>query len=69
MTARVRLRLSRLLTLFPRPPCEACRRRPALLCVETEGDPVPDLPAGRCPVCGRQRWSVPVAVGVDCELL
>ena len=52
MTARVRLRLSRLLTLFPRPPCPACRDRPVIIGLEPD-QPEPEFPAV-CPECRRR---------------
>jgi hypothetical protein len=52
-------RLARLQKIWPRRPCAECRARPALLCVDGDGDePVPVYPEGICDRCGRFRPSI-----------
>jgi hypothetical protein len=38
--------------------------RPGIVCIAEPDDPVPDLPEGRCPVCGRLLTTVPVLIGI-----
>jgi hypothetical protein len=62
-------RLQNLTRIWPPAPCPDCQRRPALVCIPHEDDPVPDYPEGRCDTCGRLLYTVSILVGVDCEAL
>ena len=57
-------RLGKLEILWPRQPCDACRERPAVVCIPDEDTPLPSYPEGRCPRCGMMRTSVVVIIGV-----
>jgi hypothetical protein len=63
------VRLDRLAKLWPRPPCPDCEARPAVVCVADRETPAPRYPEGVCPRCGRQLFTIPVFVGVECDRL
>jgi hypothetical protein len=65
----LRARLAKLQTIWPREPCAACRARPAIRCVPDAETPAPRYPEGVCRRCGRQRFTVPILVGVDCHAM
>jgi hypothetical protein len=65
----VEKRLQNLARVWPPEPCPDCVSRLAIVCLPHEDDPVPDYPEGRCAVCGRIRFTVPVLIGVDCDAL
>jgi hypothetical protein len=60
-------RLAKLQTIWPPEACRACEKRPAIVCIAREDDPVPDYPEGRCAMCGRLLTTVPILVGIRCE--
>jgi hypothetical protein len=62
-------RLRDLARIWPPAPCPACQARPAIVCVPDEDAPVPPFPEGRCPVCGRVRYTVALVIGVDCDAI
>jgi hypothetical protein len=55
--------------IWPREPCAACRERPAIQCVPNDETPAPRYPEGVCRRCGRQLYTAPVLVGVDCDAI
>jgi len=57
-----------LATLWP-VPCQACIGQPTLVCIPDEDAPVPEFQVGTCRGCGRVLTTVPVLIGICCDLI